>query len=130
MATAHDEEILSLPASVFAGANNKEIDVAFKIDKAETYNGELLKFLIIIITFEHFIAILKFVIETYIPDTPLWVERCLVQVQKQKEKLEIKKAEKELEEKLDRCNQMIDSQKQSYLRIIKEIHDEHDLFKT
>jgi ATP/ADP translocase len=84
--------LLNLPAIVTKDFNEKEIDLAAGIDKAETENSLLLKFLIIVIILEHVIVILKFSIEKYIPDTPYWVERCLASVQHTKEKMEIEHA--------------------------------------
>ena len=44
--------------------------MALEITKVEKDNAEMLKFLIIIITFEHIVVVIKFLIENYIPDTP------------------------------------------------------------
>ena len=86
MASAKDlPEVLNLPATAAKDFNVKEADLAAAIDKAETENSRLLKFLIIVIILEHVIVILKFAIEKYIPDTPYWVERCLASVQHTKE---------------------------------------------
>jgi hypothetical protein len=102
------EDIILLP-SMIKDVTGKNINLQLSIDNAERDNVMVMKFLIIIITFEHCVVILKFLIENYIPDIPQWVERSLYQVKEKKEKLEIKRAEKLQKEKLKSCEYLVSS---------------------
>ena len=54
---------------------------------------QALQFLVLIVVMEHFLFIFKYVVEEYIPDVVKWVERSLISIQFEKEKITLEQRE-------------------------------------